>query len=263
MFYIIILLISLPFIGFIAQGYRTANKLIKEKPIWEYYNKLQKSPSYIPIDEISTNIKFIIICLEDSCFFIHRGYNLKRIAYAFFRNFKHSNPIGGSTITQQLAKNMYFSFKKTYKRKIAEFFVARKLEKTLSKEQIFDIYLNIIYYGMEQYGIKEACEFYYSKSPSEISLNQAITLGCLLPAPSVYNPLTENNLFYKARTIALQRLVHLNVMKKTDIIVYQSSEYNANIKDSVTTEYEIQYKKLYYEHLKNKKRIGNKTGNEL
>ncbi len=263
MLYIIILLISLPFIVFIIQGYWTANKLLKEKPIWEYYSKLQKSPSYIPIDEISTNIKFVIICLEDSCFFKHRGYNLKRIAYAFFRNFKHSNPIGGSTITQQLAKNMYFSFKKTYKRKIAEFFVARKLEKTLSKEQILDIYLNIIYYGMEQYGIKEACEFYYTKSPSEISLNRAITLGCLLPAPSAYNPFTDNSLFYQARTIALQRLVYLNVMKKADTILYQSSEYNADLKDSHTTEYEIQYRKLYYKHLKNKERIGNKTGHRL
>lgn len=258
---LLLLLLVVPvvfFFSFVFWGEFTANKLVKDKPIQKYYDELKENLEYYPLEKVSTNIKFVVLCLEDVCFFRHHGYNLKRIAYAFYHNLKYKNRIGGSTITQQLAKNMYFSFKKTYRRKIAEFFVARKLEKALTKEQIFDIYLNIIYYGADCYGIKAACEYYYGKKPSEVSLNQAITLGCVLPAPSVYNPFSENNLFDKARKVALQRMVYLKVMKREDADLYQTAAYAAEMNTSVSTAYEKSYAEFYCRFRDNKTKIGEK-----
>jgi len=153
--------------------------------------------------------------------------------------------MGGSTITQQLAKNMYFSFRKTFKRKIAELFVARKLEKVLDKEEILDLYFNIIYYGMEQYGIRDACRFYFQKHPSEVSVNQALTLGCLLPAPTMYNPLNENGYFGKGRKIALERLVSRLAMEEEDVAMFLEAAYDEDIKDEAALFYEKKYKEDY------------------
>lgn len=259
MLLLILLLVPVVFLlSFILWGKFTANKLIKDKPIQKYYEELKKTSDYYPIEKISTNIKFVVISLEDASFFAHRGYNPKRIAYAFYHNLKYENRIGGSTITQQLAKNMYFSFRKTYRRKIAELFVARRLEKVLTKEQILDIYLNIIYYGAECYGIKAACEYYHGKEPSEVSLNQAITLGSVLPAPSVYNPFSANNFFDRARKVALQRMVYLEVMKREDADIYRVAAYDDEMNTSVSTEYEKRYSELYYRYRDNKTKIGEK-----
>jgi len=256
----ILIVVSLLIIGyfllFVGKGYVTAYKLMKEKPILEYYEGLKKKSTYFPIEQISTNIKFLVLCLEDADFFRHHGYNAKRILYAFYRNIGKKDLIGGSTITQQLAKNMYFSFKKSYKRKIAELFVARKLEKTLSKEQIFDMYLNIIYYGMEQYNIKDACEFYFGRTPAEVSLNQGLTLACLLPAPTNYNPLSSHGLFGQARNIGLKRLIYLNVMKQEDTALFRNTSYNEDVADAMALAYEARYHEQYFVYSKKKKRLG-------
>ena len=255
---ILICLAILYVLFFIGRGHRAATRILKDKPIQVFYDEVKKRSTYFPIEEISTNVKFVILCLEDANFFKHHGYNVKRIIYAFYRNIGKKNLIGGSTISQQLAKNMYFSFKKSYKRKVAELFVARKLEKTLTKEQIFDLYLNIIYYGMEQYNIKDACEFYFGKTPAEVSLNQALTLGSLLPAPTNYNPLSEHGLFKQARNIALRRMRYLNVIDENDIVMFQNTAYNEDVTESKALEYERLYEKLYHQYKNKRKRIGTK-----
>lgn len=147
---------------------------------------------------------------------------------------------------------MYFSFKKTFKRKIAELFVARKLEKELSKEEILELYLNIIYYGMEQYNIRDACQFYFQKYPSELSLNQALTLGCLLPAPTKYNPLNEEGYFDKAKKIALERLVNRAVLEEEDTELFIKAAYNEDVKNETTLYYERKFVEKYEELRANK-----------
>ena len=95
---------------------------------------------------------------------------------------------GGSSITQQLAKNMYFSFEKRYERKVAELFVAFDLEKSASKDDILEMYCNIAYFGEGCYGLREATLHYYNLEPLEISTEQAASLVKTLKSPNYYNP---------------------------------------------------------------------------
>ena len=114
---------------------------------------------------------------------------------ALFSNIKtKSLGMGGSTITQQLAKNMYFSQKKEFTRKVAELFVALDLEKKLTKDEILELYVNIIYFGDGYYGIENASEGYYSKKANELTLEEAIMLAGLPAAPSVYSPTVNKDL---------------------------------------------------------------------
>ena len=208
-------------------GYKTANSLLHQKPAREYYDDVKAKENYCPLNNISENLKTVIICMEDFYFYKHPGFQLYRILGALYKNITHRKFLmGGSTITQQLAKNMYFPFKKTVKRKIAELFVALHLEKEMSKDEILDSYLNIIYYGMDKYGIKDACSFYFGKSPETISVNEAVTLGSLLPAPTNYNPLNPNGLFVKARRIGLEKLKRRKALRAEDIEAINASKYN-------------------------------------
>ena len=95
---------------------------------------------------------------------------------------------GGSTITQQLAKNMYFSLDKTFTRKVAETFMAMKMEREYTKDEILEIYVNTIYFGDGYYGIRQASEGYYGKEPAQLSDDECIMLAGLPNAPSVYSP---------------------------------------------------------------------------
>ena len=218
---------ALAVIYLLWRGYKTAYTLLRQKPATEYYNDVKARENYFPLDNISENLKTVIICMEDFYFYEHHGFQLYRILGALYKNITHRKFLmGGSTITQQLAKNMYFPFKKTVKRKIAELFVALHLEKEMSKDEILDLYLNIIYYGMDKYGIKDACSFYFGKSPETISVNEAVTLGSLLPAPTNYNPLNPNGLFVKARRIGLEKLKRRKALCAEDIEAINASKYN-------------------------------------
>ena len=182
-------------------------RVFREKPVSEYCRQVREKESFYALEHISKNIITVIVALEDEQFWKHRGIDIKKLVHAVLVNLKNRRSVeGGSTITQQLAKNMYFTFNKNINRKLAEMYVALKLERILTKEQILELYLNIIYFGNGKYGIKEACELYIEKKPDDISVDQAITLGCILPAPGKYNPLNKNGLFTKARQNAEQKL---------------------------------------------------------
>ena len=142
--------------------YHNAREALKKQPIASYYDAVKAKPSYCPLQDISTDLKMMVIALEDMNFFLHHGCNWEQMFLAFWKNLRHGKILGGgSTITQQLAKNMYLTPESTYTRKLTEWFLARKLEKVLCKEEILDLYLNIIYYGMGQYGIGDASQFIF------------------------------------------------------------------------------------------------------
>jgi penicillin-binding protein 1A len=133
-----------------------------------------------------------VIATEDRRFFDHHGIDLIGISRASIVNYKAGHlSQGGSTITQQLAKLLFLSPKKTFKRKIEEILLAFELEKTFSKEQILTLYLNRAYFGSGNYGVNNAAKFYFNKSVSDIDLNEAAMLAGLLKAPSKFSP--KNN----------------------------------------------------------------------
>ena len=136
------------------------------------------------------------IAVEDHRFYSHFGFDPIATMNALFDNVLSGSFVGrgGSTITQQLAKNMYFDQDKKFSRKIAELIVAFQLEQKLEKDEILELYINIIYFGDGYYGIKEASEGYFQKDPENLTFDEAILVAGLPSAPSVYSPTVNERL---------------------------------------------------------------------
>ncbi len=177
------------------KGYITYQAAVDEVSIEEKINDIKNQNNYIKIENVSQYYKDAVIAVEDHRFYKHKGIDLISTTGALFSNIKtKSLGMGGSTITQQLAKNMYFSQKKEFTRKVAELFVAIDLEKKLSKDEILELYVNIIYFGDGYYGIENASQGYYGKSANDLTKEEAIMLAGLPAAPSVYSPNVNKNL---------------------------------------------------------------------
>ncbi|MBU4485151.1 monofunctional biosynthetic peptidoglycan transglycosylase [bacterium] len=142
---------------------------------------------WVKLNEIPDNLKRAIIVAEDSNFYRHPGFNWKEILRAARRNWEAGKVIrGGSTITQQLAKNLYLSPKKTTWRKIKELLISLKLERELSKDRILEIYVNVIHWGAGRYGIANASKFYFNTTPDKLTKEQAVYLAAIIPNPDYY-----------------------------------------------------------------------------
>ena len=226
--------------------YYNAREALKKQPIASYYDAVRAKPSYCPLQDISADLKMMVIALEDMNFFLHHGCDWVCIFRTFRKNLRHGKVLGGgSCITQQLAKNMYLTPEKTYTRKLTEWFLARKLEKELCKEEILEFYLNIIYYGMGQYGIGKASRFYFGVSPADITFNQALTLASLIPAPNRYGPLAEANLFCRAKARTLRYFVRNDLMRDADAYWFQMAEYADPLDSQMARDYSTLFEKYY------------------
>lgn len=146
--------------------------------------------SYVSYDDIDKNIINAFVALEDKRFFKHNGIDYIRLAGAFKNNIKAGYvKEGGSTITQQLAKNTQLNNKKTLERKIREAKLAIEIEERYTKEQIIEMYLNAIYFGNGIYGISQACKQFFDKKPSDIEVYEAAILAGIVKNPSKNSPL--------------------------------------------------------------------------
>jgi len=142
-----------------------------------------------PINEIPLVMKNAILAIEDARFFQHGGIDYVGMVRAAAANVGRSKSQGASTITMQVARNVYLSSEKTFTRKIYEILLTFKLEHNLSKDQILEIYMNQIYLGNRAYGFAAACETYFGKPLKNISIAEAAMLAGLPKAPSAYNPI--------------------------------------------------------------------------
>lgn len=150
----------------------------------------EKNLYYISYKDIPTNAVNAIVSIEDKKFFSHRGYDpyaILRAAYAYIRN-KGVITQGGSTITQQLARNIFLNFDETWERKAREIFISIELEKKYSKQQIMEFYLNNIYFANGYYGLQAASFGYFGKGVSELSLSQTAFLLGIPNSPNRYDP---------------------------------------------------------------------------
>lgn len=173
-----------------------------------------------------------VIATEDRRFFEHHGIDIFGISRASVVNYKSGRLAqGGSTITQQLAKLLFLSSKKTFERKVEEILLALEIEKTFSKEQILTLYLNHAYFGSGNYGVANAAKFYFNKSVSEIDLNEAAMLAGLLKAPSKYSP--KNNLkLSKIRTKeVINNMIDAGFLAKNQITKINPKISNQNNHD--------------------------------
>ncbi|WP_394788974.1 penicillin-binding protein 1A [Rhodoferax sp.] len=147
--------------------------------------------SLTPIREIPQVMKDAVLAIEDSRFYQHGGVDYKGMVRAMLANLGHMKSQGASTITMQVARNVYLSAEKSYTRKIYEILLTFKLEHALSKDQILEIYMNQIYLGNRAYGFASAAETYFGKPLKNISIAEAAMLAGLPKAPSAYNPITN------------------------------------------------------------------------
>ncbi len=144
----------------------------------------------IEFEEVPTHVVNAVISVEDHRFYKHNGIDYLGIVRAMIRNIQAGEVVeGGSTITQQLTKNVFLTHDQTLSRKLEEYFLAQKIEKTYSKNEIMEMYLNQIYFGEGAWGIRNAAELYFGKKVQELTISESATLVGLIKAPSKLSPL--------------------------------------------------------------------------
>ena len=151
----------------------------------------------LPIAKIPMDMRNAVLAAEDRNFYSNQAFSLTGIARALFNNLRSGdlNAQGGSTITQQYAKTAFLTSSRTLERKIRELVIAMKLENALSKDQIFENYLNTIYFGRGSYGVQTASQQYFNRNVNQLNLSQTAVIASILRAPGYYDPsLSENNL---------------------------------------------------------------------
>ncbi len=165
--------------------------------------------SWVNFEDIPENIIKAILIAEDEDFYSHHGISPKGILRSIYLNIKtKSFEYGGSTITQQLARNLFLSKEKTLTRKINEIILALKLERKYSKNEILTYYLNSIYYGEGNIGIRAAADYYFDKKLKDLTLSEAVILASIPKAPALYTPVSKENIerLKKRRDYLLLRL---------------------------------------------------------
>lgn len=183
----------------IGKGYDMYKEAIQETPLEEKVEEIKSKANYTKISELPQMYLDAVISVEDHRFYKHSGIDVIAIGRALINDIKAMDFVeGGSTITQQIAKNEYFTQEKRITRKIAEVFMAFEIEKKYSKNEILELYINTIYFGNGYYNIKDACEGYFGKSLNEMTDGECIMLAGIPNAPSVYNP-KENPKLAKER----------------------------------------------------------------
>jgi len=176
--------------------------------------------SWISYGAIPEMMKKTVRISEDANFYFHEGVDFEEMKESLKRNWEEGRIVrGGSTITQQLAKNMYLSTEKSLIRKIKEYFIARRLEKTLSKNRIFQLYLNLIEFGPGIFGVEAAARYYFGKSVAELSLSEQIRLTAVIPRPLTDAP-TSNSRWMRWRCCWISK--KLRLYKYIDDATYES-----------------------------------------
>jgi len=191
---IILLVIITGFCGYYGYlGYQIYQDKIQEQSLSERVHQLKSKEDYVTLDQISPIYKEAVLESEDRRFYQHGPVDYYGLARAMLTNLTtFSFKEGGSTITQQLSKNLCLSFEKDLSRKFAEVFIARDLEKMYNKDEILEMYLNITYLGEGNYGIQAASQYYYHIDAINLNKQQSDILVKTLKRPSVYNPSKVN-----------------------------------------------------------------------
>lgn len=184
--------------------------------------------TYVELTDISKDLQNAVVATEDRSFYKNDGINYGRFFLAILTGGRSG---GGSTITQQLAKNAYLSQDQTVERKAKEFFLALELTKKYSKEQILTMYLNNAYFGNGVWGIEDASKKYFGVSASQLTLDQAATLAGMLKGPELYNPLNSVETSTNRRDTVLQNMVAAGYIDKNQETEAAGTDMASQLKD--------------------------------
>lgn len=172
----------------IKLGYDKYNDVLVSLPLETAVSELRAKENYTVYDDIPKIYFNAVVAVEDRRFFNHNGFDFIGTARAIYNDIRAWELLeGGSTISQQLAKNLYFPQDNTLERKIAEIFMALKIEREYKKNDVLELYVNGIYYGSGYYCIYDASEGYFGKKPIDMSDNECTLLAGIPNAPSVYS----------------------------------------------------------------------------
>lgn len=202
----------------VLNGYKLYKTSINELNLSDKIAEIKSNDTYISLDNVPINYKNAVIAVEDHRFYSHGPIDVIAIARAIVSNIqaKEFNE-GGSTITQQVAKNLYFITEDDIvSRKIAEIFVAFDLENNYSKDDILEFYMNTIYFGDGYYGIREASNGYYKKEPKDLNLNEITMLAGVPNAPSVYAPTINPDLAKSRQKKVIRSMVEYNYLSQKE-----------------------------------------------
>ena len=162
----------------------------------------------VPLSDVSPNLTKAITSIEDQRFYDHRGFDLVRIASSMMANVRHYRKAqGGSTITQQLARQSFLTPNKSYHRKVQELILAARIERIYSKKEILELYLNKVYFGDGLYGVEAASRGYFGKHASEVTVAEAALLAGLVKSPSSYAPTVAMDRALARRNIVLRAML--------------------------------------------------------
>ena len=202
-----------------------------------------KSSYYLKYDDIPKEVVEAFIVTEDRKFYEHHGVDYTAVVRAVVAYVENEGEItqGGSTITQQLARNIYLSHEVSVERKIKEMFIARKLESIYSKEQILEFYINNIYFGNGYYGIEAASQGYFGKSVNELTLSEQMFICAIPNNPTMYNPLTNIDNTIARRDRILKQLLEMSRINQAQYI----EATNQDITISHTTEKVYNYEETF------------------
>ena len=195
--------------GYVAwQGYSLYAGALEEKPLEQRVAEQRAQPGYTTLEDLPETYLKAVIAVEDHRFYEHGGIDLLATGRALWNDLRTwSFAEGGSTITQQLAKNLCFSQEKSIVRKAAEVFAAWDLEGRYSKDEILELYVNSIYFGSGCYNVGSASETYFGKEPKDMTDSECTMLAGIPNAPSVYDPTANPDLALQRQRQVVERMV--------------------------------------------------------
>ncbi len=201
----IILIVTISIVSIV--GFSAYSGALKEKPLINRITEVTSNEHFVKFDDMSDIYRNAVIAVEDHRYYDHGSVDFIAICRAIYSNIKNGElREGGSTITQQVAKNVVFSQEQSWVRKAGEIFAAFDLEKNYTKQQIFEIYVNTAYFGEGYYGIYDASYGYYNKSPKDLNLDEASMLAGVPNAPSLYSPKVNLNLAKKRQSHVIKKM---------------------------------------------------------
>ncbi|MGB7622261.1 MAG: monofunctional biosynthetic peptidoglycan transglycosylase [Terriglobia bacterium] len=222
--------LSLPDVAFLKKKLPEETALMEQRDHEYEVRHHGKAPEHFQVvvsyNALPDSLKTAVLIGEDDAFFQHEGFDYQRIKEALTVDWEKKRfARGASTITQQLAKNLFLSTSKNPIRKLKEAILASRLEKELGKRRIFEIYLNVIEWGENVYGAEAASRYYFGKSASQLSLNEAVLLAAIIPSPVRMNPFASLKRSQFRRGIILDRMYRYHHISE--------EEYHAASSDSL------------------------------
>lgn len=194
-------------------------------------NLCPSNPKYVKANQVSKILIHSILISEDDSFYIHQGIDWNEFQKSFLQNWRSGKFVrGGSTVTQQLVKNIYLTPEKSLLRKFKEILLAQQVEEKYSKSIILEKYLNIIEFGYQIYGVKAASNYYFNKPPSQLNILESLYLTMLMPNPKNYSSSFKNGRLTPFQRDRIQTLLkRLLRRKRISLELYNQAKSNINL----------------------------------